>query len=235
MRCACPCCPHPLEAGLLIHRLQRLLGHQDIHSTLRYVHWVPNDQEGNGGAELDAHLHRATHPLGPAPCLAHLPATRFDNLLPPPYNSLWIEERFTCPNLRLGSGFVQQTFVRHAALRTTDKCVSVGYRIELEASDYGPQTSVRHLGAGKPLRAVRRPVEPPGRAAVSLVAGNSGRAKVARRGMRYRRAVRGDRGPLLAVFGCRRRAFGGNSEDCAREPRGPGDALPGQRDGNPAR
>ncbi len=43
---------HQLEAGLPIHRLQRLLGHQDIHSTLRYVHWVPNDQEGGAGADL---------------------------------------------------------------------------------------------------------------------------------------------------------------------------------------
>ena len=32
---------HQLEAGLPVHQLQRLLGHQNIHSTLRYVHWVP--------------------------------------------------------------------------------------------------------------------------------------------------------------------------------------------------
>lgn len=31
---------HQLEAGLPVHILQRLLGHSDMHSTLRYVHWV---------------------------------------------------------------------------------------------------------------------------------------------------------------------------------------------------
>ncbi len=35
---------HQLEAGLPIHLLQRWLGHQDIHTTMRYVHWVPNYQ-----------------------------------------------------------------------------------------------------------------------------------------------------------------------------------------------
>ena len=33
---------HQLEAGLPVHQLQRLLGHQHIQSTLRYVHWVPS-------------------------------------------------------------------------------------------------------------------------------------------------------------------------------------------------
>ena len=35
---------HQLEAGLPIHLLQLWLGHQDIHTTMRYVHWVPNYQ-----------------------------------------------------------------------------------------------------------------------------------------------------------------------------------------------
>ena len=39
---------HQLESGLPVYRLQRLLGHNDLHSTLRYVHWVPNYREGNG-------------------------------------------------------------------------------------------------------------------------------------------------------------------------------------------
>jgi site-specific recombinase XerD len=43
---------HQLEAGLPVHRLQRLLGHQDIHSTLRYVHWVPDNREGQGVHDL---------------------------------------------------------------------------------------------------------------------------------------------------------------------------------------
>jgi site-specific recombinase XerD len=47
---------HPLEAGLPVHRLQRLLGHQDLHSTLRYVHWVPDDRAGRGAQDLVAAL-----------------------------------------------------------------------------------------------------------------------------------------------------------------------------------
>lgn len=47
---------HQLEAGLPVHQLQRLLGHQDIHSTLRYVHWVPNTQGGNASTDLIAAL-----------------------------------------------------------------------------------------------------------------------------------------------------------------------------------
>jgi len=45
-----------LENGLPVHQLQRQLGHQDIHSTLRYVHWVPNYQGGNTGTDLIAAL-----------------------------------------------------------------------------------------------------------------------------------------------------------------------------------
>ncbi len=37
---------HQLEGGLPVHALQRLLGHHDIHSTLRYVHWVPEYRAG---------------------------------------------------------------------------------------------------------------------------------------------------------------------------------------------
>ena len=33
---------HQLEAGLPVHMLQRLLGHRSVHSTMRYVHWVPS-------------------------------------------------------------------------------------------------------------------------------------------------------------------------------------------------
>jgi integrase/recombinase XerD len=43
---------HQLEAGLPVHRLQRLLGHQDIRTTLRYVHWVPDYHEGQGAQDL---------------------------------------------------------------------------------------------------------------------------------------------------------------------------------------
>ena len=47
---------HQLEAGLAVHRLQHRLGHQDIHSTLRYVHWVPQRGEGRGEPDLLAAL-----------------------------------------------------------------------------------------------------------------------------------------------------------------------------------
>ncbi len=47
---------HQLEAGRAVHQLQRLLGHHDIHSTLRYVHWGPNDREGHSPIDLIAAL-----------------------------------------------------------------------------------------------------------------------------------------------------------------------------------
>ena len=37
---------HQLEQGIAIHRLQQQLGHNDLHSTLRYVHWLPDYQQG---------------------------------------------------------------------------------------------------------------------------------------------------------------------------------------------
>lgn len=40
---------HQLEAGLAVHRLQRLLGHGNLQSTMRYVHWVPEGQRGGRG------------------------------------------------------------------------------------------------------------------------------------------------------------------------------------------
>lgn len=36
---------HQLEGGLPVHRLQQLLGHQDLHSTQRYLHWVGDGRE----------------------------------------------------------------------------------------------------------------------------------------------------------------------------------------------
>ena len=51
-----PSATHQLEAGMPVHQLQRLLGHQDIHSTLRYVHWVPNYREGKACTDLVAGL-----------------------------------------------------------------------------------------------------------------------------------------------------------------------------------
>lgn len=39
---------HQLDAGMAIHTLQQQLGHQDLHSTMRYLHWVPQHQPGKG-------------------------------------------------------------------------------------------------------------------------------------------------------------------------------------------
>jgi len=39
---------HQLEAGVPVHPLQHLLGHKDLQSTLRYVHWSPTLPQGTG-------------------------------------------------------------------------------------------------------------------------------------------------------------------------------------------
>ena len=47
---------HQLAAGLPVTQLQQQLGHQNIQSTLRYVHWIP-DYRGTGqGCDLIAGL-----------------------------------------------------------------------------------------------------------------------------------------------------------------------------------
>jgi len=47
---------HSLEAGMPVHRLQRRMGHRNLQSTLRYVHWVPEYRAGEGDADLIAKL-----------------------------------------------------------------------------------------------------------------------------------------------------------------------------------
>lgn len=48
---------HQLEQGLPVHELQRLLGHGNLHSTQRYVHWLPgHGRSGQGHADLVAGL-----------------------------------------------------------------------------------------------------------------------------------------------------------------------------------
>lgn len=37
---------HQLEAGMPVHKLQRLLGHRSLESTMRYVHYVSEHQAG---------------------------------------------------------------------------------------------------------------------------------------------------------------------------------------------
>lgn len=44
---------HQLDAGMPTFKLQQLLGHSDLKSTLRYVHWLPTHiQQGNLGSDL---------------------------------------------------------------------------------------------------------------------------------------------------------------------------------------
>jgi integrase/recombinase XerD len=43
---------HQLEAGMPVHRLQHILGHANIRSTLRYVHWLADDREASGAHDL---------------------------------------------------------------------------------------------------------------------------------------------------------------------------------------
>ena len=47
---------HQLAAGLGVERLQRLMGHANIQTTLRYVHWLPSAGEGEGALDLIAQL-----------------------------------------------------------------------------------------------------------------------------------------------------------------------------------
>jgi len=47
---------HQLAAGMPITKLQHQMGHKDIHTTLRYVHWIPNYQGGDDGTDLIADL-----------------------------------------------------------------------------------------------------------------------------------------------------------------------------------
>lgn len=37
---------HQLNAGMPLHCLQRILGHKDIKTTMRYIHWLPRYQSG---------------------------------------------------------------------------------------------------------------------------------------------------------------------------------------------
>lgn len=43
---------HQLEAGMPLHQLQHLMGHQSLRSTERYLHWVPSYHQGESGVDL---------------------------------------------------------------------------------------------------------------------------------------------------------------------------------------
>lgn len=43
---------HQLDAGLPLHRLQQMMGHRDIKSTMRYVHWISH-YKNSGLKDID--------------------------------------------------------------------------------------------------------------------------------------------------------------------------------------
>ncbi len=47
---------HQLTAGMPITKLQYQLGHKDIRTTMRYLHWIPNYLGGDSGTDLIADL-----------------------------------------------------------------------------------------------------------------------------------------------------------------------------------
>ncbi|MCB1763872.1 MAG: tyrosine-type recombinase/integrase, partial [Gammaproteobacteria bacterium] len=47
---------HSLAAGMPITHLQHQLGHRDIRTTMRYLHWVPSYAGGAGNTDLIAAL-----------------------------------------------------------------------------------------------------------------------------------------------------------------------------------
>lgn len=98
---------------------------------------------------------------------------------------------------------------------------------------HGPASSIGYLGTRRPLRALRWSMEPPPRAALLVVAADSGRLPMAGRGMRHGCAVRGDHRSLLAVVRRGRRAVGRFSQDRKIEPVGQGGALTGERHCDP--
>jgi site-specific recombinase XerD len=56
---------HQLEDGMPVHQLQQMLGHTDVRTTMRYVHWIHNYREGREAVtDLVARLetaHATTH------------------------------------------------------------------------------------------------------------------------------------------------------------------------------
>lgn len=47
---------HQLAAGMALMKLQHQLGHRDVRTTMRYLHWVPRYQGGASAADLIADL-----------------------------------------------------------------------------------------------------------------------------------------------------------------------------------
>ena len=52
---------HQLEAGMPVHKLQRVLGHCSLESTMRYVHWV-SDHQADASLKVDLVAELALEP-----------------------------------------------------------------------------------------------------------------------------------------------------------------------------
>ena len=50
---------HALQAGMPIHQLQQVLGHEHVSTTMRYAHWLPETQQGGQTIDLLAGLDAA--------------------------------------------------------------------------------------------------------------------------------------------------------------------------------
>lgn len=50
---------HSLQAGMPIHQLQQVLGHEHVSTTMRYAHWLPETQQGGQPIDLLAGLDAA--------------------------------------------------------------------------------------------------------------------------------------------------------------------------------
>ena len=50
---------HSLQAGMPIHQLQQVLGHEHVSTTMRYAHWLPETQQGGQAIDLLAGLDAA--------------------------------------------------------------------------------------------------------------------------------------------------------------------------------
>jgi site-specific recombinase XerD len=56
---------HQLQAGMPVYQLQQMLGHSNIRSTMRYVHWVHSYREGREGvSDLVSGLGGANEHIG---------------------------------------------------------------------------------------------------------------------------------------------------------------------------
>ena len=127
-----------------------------------------------------------------------------------------------------GNAGPEQPSVTSAGPRTAPRsrrpCLLMWEGMHASAAGFG------HLGTRRSLRAVCGSMEPPGRPAFFVLAGDPARPSLARRRLWHRRIERGHRGWLLACVGDRRRAVRGLPPDGAGQSRGTRNGASRQRD-----